>query len=41
MHKWKDLRIPINYVRYDNPGENKSLKNRADNSNLKLGIGFE
>lgn len=41
LNKWKQAGMPVKYIRMDNAGENKKLKERADSSDWKLGINFE
>jgi hypothetical protein len=41
FYKWKKHGIPVKIVRYDDAGENKTLKARCDSSDWKLNIEFE
>jgi hypothetical protein len=40
-NKWKNAGLGVKYVRLDNAGENKKLKERSESSDWKLDIEFE
>jgi hypothetical protein len=41
LDKWRQAGLPVSFIRLDNAGENKKLKEHAESSNWKLGITFE
>jgi hypothetical protein len=41
LHQWKQNGITVDYIRLDNAGESKLLKQRCESKDWKFGIKFE